>query len=81
MIQVYYQKEEGKDSPELDQVVLTDADGNCLFHLEQMSKRGWWIGVYDGKRRVYINLTTKRAEIRGVCDDAGEEPSIIKGLK
>lgn len=61
-----------KDSS-LDEVVL-ERDGECLFHLEQLSDTNWWMAVHDGGQTVYINLTTRRATIRGHYREEGGEP-------
>ena len=55
----------------LDEVVL-ERDGECLFHLEQMSDQDWWMAIRDGQRIVHINLTTKRAKISGSWQEMAE---------
>jgi uncharacterized Zn finger protein (UPF0148 family) len=34
----------------IDEVLLYDAE-RCLFHMEQMSKRSWWFGLYRVEER------------------------------
>ena len=69
MIELRYQ--EG----ELDEVVAEDVS----VHLEQMSKRGWWLGLTNAANEtVHIHLTIERATIKGtVIDEA--EGTIVKG--
>ena len=69
------------DKGELDEVVLCDEDGKCRFHLEQLSDRQWWMGLYDGKQELRVVLYAKRATVHGFWENEGEEDVVPKGGK
>ena len=82
-IEIRYQTIIGAEKPTLDEVVM-QVDDKCLFHLEQMSDQGWWMGIGDPKDQyVHVNLTTRRAIINGFCEDEGTNPPrvIVNGIE
>jgi len=40
-----------------------------LVHIERMDTGEWWIGIYRGKKRVSIFLTSSRAINMGIHED------------
>ena len=67
------------DQGGLDEVLLY-VDGRCLFHLEQMSDTHWWMALGEPEGQyVHVNLTTRRATIRGQWTQDGPAPPGVKG--
>lgn len=62
----------------VDEIVIRDADGRCLFHLEQMSDVNYWMALYPYSRKlnaavhIHINSKNGRSHIEGTVNDAGD---------
>ena len=62
----------------VDEIVLRDADGNVLFHLEKMDDTYFWFGFYGGPKdaqghdqeiRGWIGSTSGRARVHCALPD------------
>ncbi len=50
------------DDGTVDEIVVCDAHGNCLFHMEQMNDQCFWMALYATDKAtepVYVNIFTK----------------------
>jgi hypothetical protein len=62
----------------LDEVVLYDTDGRCIFHLEQMSTGCWWMGVgrTDDPGYTHVNLWGRALNKAETDPDENDETEI-----
>jgi hypothetical protein len=42
----------------LDEIVVVNKEGDCVFHLEQMTDNHWWLAAYDQDHEVHVDLTS-----------------------
>lgn len=56
----------------LDEIVMR-VGGECIFHLEQMSYRSWWMGCCQGKKRVAVWLMA-RGKITAMIENDTSAP-------
>ncbi len=49
------------DDGTVDEIVIIDSKGNCLFHLEQMNDTCFWMAVYGSKSNesIHVNIFSK----------------------
>ncbi len=38
------------DPEQIDEIVIVDQNGDCIFHLEQMDYNYYWIGINEPKK-------------------------------
>ena len=65
------------DDGSLDEIVMR-VGGECVYHLEQMSHRSWWMGCYQGKKRVAVWLMAQ-GKITAMIEDDTAAPSAPTG--
>lgn len=62
------------DDGTVDEIVIRDPSGNCLFHLEQMSAFFYWMAIYPVSRKLeeaHINIGSSRGHVQGVINYEG----------
>jgi len=67
---------------EVDEIVIRDRDGVCLFHLEYMADNLVWSALYSTSNAddsVHVNFSS-RGKIKGNAEDMREpHPEVSKG--
>ena len=63
------------DDGSLDEIVMYDQSGKCVYHLEQMSDCGWWMACYGDEKTVHVNFSTFDESIHD--DDDSDAPSLF----
>ena len=62
------------DDGTIDEVVLYDALGRCLFHLEQLDRDLWYFGLYptvDPDDEVQFDIVRRKKRVDVVEQDVG----------
>lgn len=55
----------------VDEIVVRDANGTCLFHLEQMNDSTFWMAVYPDKGdgdAIHANVFSKNGRSHVTCE-------------
>lgn len=57
----------------VDEIVIRNAEGECVFHLEQMDDQCFWMAAYhreNGKlaAEAHVNIITDAGELRTTLD-------------
>jgi hypothetical protein len=52
----------------VDEIIIKDNDGKCIFHLEQMDDDIYWSAIYSNDKTVVINFSSDKPIIARITE-------------